>query len=34
VIEEIGVGKTVEITALRDGQTRKVKTDITDISRS
>jgi 2-alkenal reductase len=34
VIEEIGVGKTVEITALRDGQTRKVKTDIADISRS
>jgi 2-alkenal reductase len=33
-IEEIGVGKTVEITALRGGQTRKVTAEITDIGRS
>ena len=33
-IEDIGVGKTVEITVSRDGQTRKVQTDIADISRS
>jgi len=33
-IEEIGVGKKVEITAVRDGRRRKVQTEITDISRS
>jgi 2-alkenal reductase len=33
-IEQTGVGKSIEITAVRDGQKRKVQTDIVDISRS
>ena len=33
-IEEIGVGKKVEITAVRDGRHRKVQAEITDVSRS
>lgn len=33
-IEELGVGKSVEITALRDGQRRTIQIDIVDIGRS
>jgi 2-alkenal reductase len=33
-IEELGVGKSVEITVLRDGQRRTVQIDIVDIGRS
>ena len=33
-IEQIGVGKSVEITALRNGQKRKVQAEIVDIGRS
>ena len=32
VIEEVGVGKSVEIATLRDGQKRRFQTEITDIS--
>jgi 2-alkenal reductase len=34
VIEEAGVGQSIEITALRNGQKRKVQIDIIDIGRS
>jgi S1-C subfamily serine protease len=34
VIEEAGVGKSVAITTLRDGQKRNFQTEITDITQS
>jgi S1-C subfamily serine protease len=33
-IEQLGVGKSVEITALRNGQKRKLRAEIVDIGRS
>jgi 2-alkenal reductase len=33
-IEELGVGRSVELTALRDGQKRKIEVEIADIGRS
>jgi S1-C subfamily serine protease len=33
-IEQTGVGKSIEITALRGGQKRKIRTEIVDIGKS
>jgi S1-C subfamily serine protease len=33
-IEQLGVGKSIEVTAMRDGQKRKFRTEIIDIARS
>jgi 2-alkenal reductase len=33
-IEKVGVGQSIEITALHDGRTRKVRIEIVDIGGS